>query len=125
MGKLVRFLLLALVLLSACAPGAGITAPTPDPDLAKLAGAYHCMGHEFGMIAGFGAFRITPDGKLNDGQKDWTLAASGAPLTFSVVEHPQFAQLLIQPDGTFHIAMKPGLKVGHADDGYVWCSRDS
>jgi hypothetical protein len=119
--KTLHLFLLLLVLLSACIPVAG---SAPDPGLGKLAGAYHCMGHEAGMIAGFGAFTITKDGKLNDGQNDWALTSTATPLTYTVANHPQFDQLIIQKDGTFNIAMKPGLKVAHADDGYVWCARD-
>ncbi len=114
--------LLIVLLLPACLPGS--PAATADPALDKLTGAYHCMGHENGLIAGFGAFSITKDGKLNDGQKDWTLSPTATPGTYTVVDHAQFDQLILQKDGTFNIAMKPGLKVAHADDGYVWCAKD-
>ncbi len=122
MLKQMHIFFLILLSLSACIPGT--LAATSDPALVKLAGAYHCVGHESGMLAGFGAFSITKDGKLNDGQKDWSLAPTSTPGTYTVVDHAQFDQLIIQKDSTFNIAMKPGLKVAHADDGYVWCAKD-
>ncbi len=134
-GAVLGTFLLSLVII-ACSPrllvapsetptDTAVPSPMPDPLLAKMAGTYFCMGHEYGLLAGFpDKFMLLPNAKFSEGEQAWMLSAATERNTFKIMQNPRFDRIRIYADNSFLLYLNKGVTLAHADGGILDCQKE-
>lgn len=140
MKHTLAYVLLAMLILSACAPAPTPT-PAPETRVALLptdtpaptatssptpfpppTGTFGCVGIERGVYAGVGELTLYPDGMLKfwDEGGRWMYNPDTRELTFQGNKY--LASGIYDPDrNSLHVTLQPGVAISHAEDGRMHC----